>query len=100
MVLHDCAQSLLVSRIQRLERVNRLPRRAFGTALVAGVGERFEHRGVPGRNPDVLGRTAGNEIAQVGTSSANGDRAIGKMIAEAMKRVGSVANFAADGAPV
>ena len=43
--------------------MNRLPRRAFGTALVAGVGERFEHRGVPGRNPDVLGRTAGNEIA-------------------------------------
>jgi chaperonin GroEL len=41
-----------------------------------------------------------DEIAQVGTSSANGDRAIGKMIAEAMKRVGSVANFAADGAPV
>jgi chaperonin GroEL len=30
-----------------------------------------------------------DEIAQVGTSSANGDRAIGKMIAEAKKRVGN-----------
>ena len=71
MVLHDWrTQSLLVSRIRRLApvfdggaRVNRLPRRAFGSALVAGVGERFEHPGVPGRNADVLGRTAGNEIA-------------------------------------
>ena len=33
-----------------------------------------------------------DEIAQVGTISANGDRAIGKMIAEAMKRVGKEGN--------
>ena len=33
--------------------------------------------------------TATDEIAQVGTISANGDKSIGKMIAEAMKKVGN-----------
>ena len=33
--------------------------------------------------------TSSEEIAQVGTISANGDQAIGKMIAEAMKKVGN-----------
>src|ERR671913_178336 len=33
--------------------------------------------------------TSNDEIAQVGTISANGDREIGKMIAEAMKKVGN-----------
>ena len=33
--------------------------------------------------------TKSDEIAQVGTISANGDRAIGEMIAEAMKKVGN-----------
>jgi chaperonin GroEL len=33
--------------------------------------------------------TSNDEVAQVGTVSANGDREIGKMIAEAMKKVGN-----------
>ena len=33
--------------------------------------------------------TKSDEIAQVGTISANGDKAIGEMIAEAMKKVGN-----------
>ena len=33
--------------------------------------------------------TGSDEVAQVGTISANGDRAIGEMIAEAMKKVGN-----------
>ncbi|HEX2841378.1 chaperonin GroEL [Hyphomicrobium sp.] len=33
--------------------------------------------------------TSNDEIAQVGTISANGDREVGKMIAEAMKKVGN-----------
>jgi chaperonin GroEL len=33
--------------------------------------------------------TSNDEVAQVGTVSANGDREIGRMIAEAMKRVGN-----------
>ena len=33
--------------------------------------------------------TASDEVAQVGTISANGDKSIGKMIAEAMKKVGN-----------
>src|ERR1700759_653938 len=33
--------------------------------------------------------TGSDEVAQVGTISANGDKSIGKMIAEAMKRVGN-----------
>src|SRR5690349_25014529 len=34
--------------------------------------------------------TGTDEVAQVGTISANGDKSIGKMIAEAMKKVGNV----------
>ena len=42
---------------------------------------------------DIKGRakkiTGSDEVAQVGTISANGDKSIGKMIAEAMKKVGN-----------
>jgi chaperonin GroEL len=36
---------------------------------------------------DARDRMLSDEIAQVGTISANGDKSIGKMIADAMKKV-------------
>jgi hypothetical protein len=58
---------------------SRIPSRADIDITVAAVVKDIERHARKVQSSD--------EIAQVGTISANGDRAIGKMIAEAMKRV-------------
>src|SRR5262249_7924048 len=66
-------------------------------SVAAGANPMDLKRGVERAVDTVVGElkarskkvTSNDEIAQVGTISANGDREIGKIIAEAMKKVGN-----------
>src|SRR5499427_4526559 len=57
--------------------------REGGKSVAAGMNPMDLKRGID------IAVTASSEVAQVGTISANGDAAIGKMIAQAMQKVGN-----------
>ncbi|MEX0922595.1 MAG: chaperonin GroEL [Rhodovibrionaceae bacterium] len=66
-------------------------------AVAAGMNPMDLKRGIESAVTAVVGElgkksrkiTSGNEIAQVGTISSNGDREVGEMIARAMEKVGN-----------